>query len=120
MSLPENAAVVRVRGYYYDQDGTGSGLKVTAIPSETLLIDQTAHAYIHLEPKEVTPNEGDSYWYLDLIASNDPDLTPAFTWTISIEGGPTYSGFTVPHDAPLEDVGEAADMRAIWLTAATA
>jgi hypothetical protein len=114
VSLPDNVDVVRVRGYWYDQDGTGSGLAVTFTPSKTLLIDTSAHAYIRLEPVVVVPAEDTSYFFADLIASNDPDLTTV-TWTVALEGGPTYV-ITVPYDAPLEDVGEAEDMKAIWLT----
>jgi hypothetical protein len=114
VSLPDNVDVVRVRGYYYDQDGTGSGLTVTFTPSKSLLIDVDAHAYIRLETIVVTPDEVTSLFYADVIASNDPDLQ-SVTWTVALQGGPTYV-ISVPFDAPLEDVGEAEDMKAVWLT----
>ena len=114
MALPGNVDVVRVRGYYFDQDGTGSGLTVTFTPSKSLLIDVDAHAYIRLETIVVTPDEGTSLFYADVIASNDPDLQ-SVTWTVALQGGPTYV-ISVPFDAPLEDVGELEDMKAVWLT----
>lgn len=114
MALPENVDVVRVRGYWYSQDGTGSGLKVTFTPSKTLLIDTSAHSYIRLEPITVTPAEGDAYFYADLIASNDPDLQ-SVTWTVGMETQPPTFTITVPYDAPVEDVGDVS-MKAVWLT----
>jgi hypothetical protein len=119
VSLPANVDVVRVRGYWYDQDGSGAGLKITFTPSKTLLVDTSAHAYIRLEPKEAIPHEVTSYFYADLIASNDPDLS-SVVWTVALEGQPPTFTITVPYDAPLENVGEAEDMKAIWLTAASA
>lgn len=119
MTLPSTVNVVRVRGFWYDQDGTGSGLKITFTPSKTLLIDAEAHAYIRLRPKEAIPDEGTSYFYADVIASNDPDLQPV-VWTVGLEGEPPAFVVAVPYDAPFEDVGEAEDMRAIWLTEASA
>lgn len=119
MALPGNVNLIRVRGFWYDQDGTGSGQTIMFTPSKTLLIDTSAHAYIRLEPIVVSPGEGDSYFFADVIASNDPDLQ-SVTWTIALQGGPTYSGVVVPYDAPLEDVGGAEDMQAVWLTELTA
>ena len=118
MPLPANVDIVRVRGYWFHQDGTGSGLKITFTPSQTLLIDVSAHAYIRLQPIEVIPDEGDSYFFADLIASNDPDLQDV-VWTVALEGGPTYV-ITVPYDAPVEEVEEGVEMKAVWLLEAAA
>lgn len=116
MTLPGNVDVVRVRGYWFDQDGTGSGRKILFTPNRTMIRDTAAHAFIQLTPVEATPTEGDAYFYADLIASNDPDLQ-AVIWTVAMEGEPPAYVITVPYDAPLEDVGEVDDMKAIWLTA---
>ena len=118
MTLPATVNVVRVRGFWYDQDGTGSGRKVTFTPNVTLLIDVSAHAYIRLEVKEVIPNEVTGYFFADLIASNDPDLDDV-VWTVALEGGPTYE-ITVPYDAPEEEVEEGVTMKAVWLLEAAA
>ena len=118
MSLPANVDIVRVRYHWFDQDGTGAGRRVTFTPNKSLLIDTSAHAYIQLKPIEVIPDEDDGYFFADLIASNDPDLQ-GVVWTVALEGGPTYV-ITVPYDAPLEDVGEAEDMKAVWLLEAAA
>jgi hypothetical protein len=118
VTLPGNVDVVRVRGYYFDQDGTGSGLTVTFTPSKTLLIDVSAHAYIRLEPIVVTPDESTSLFYADVIASNDPDLQ-SVTWTVALQGGPTYQ-VTVPYDAAVVDVGGGVEMKAVWLTEVSA
>lgn len=118
MALPGNVNLIRVRGYWYDQDGTGSGQTITFTPSTSLLIDTSAHAYIRLEPITVSPDEGTSYFFADVIASNDPDLQ-SVTWTIALQGGPIYQ-VTVPYDAPTVDVGETDDMQAVWLTEITA
>lgn len=114
MALPDNVDVVRVRGYYFDQDGTGSGLTVTFTPSKSLLIDVDAHAYIRLETIVVTPDEGTSLFFADVIASNDPDLQDV-TWTVALQGGPTYQ-ITVPFDADVVDVGSGDMRKAVWLT----
>jgi hypothetical protein len=119
VALPGNVNLIRVRGYWYDQDGTGSGQTVTFTPSKTLLIDLTAHAYIRLETIVVSPDEGTSLFFADVIASNDPDLQ-SVTWTIALQGGPTYQNVIVPYDAPSVDVGGPDDMQAVWLTELTA
>jgi hypothetical protein len=85
-------------------------------PNRTMIRDQAAHAFIQLTPVTAEPAEVDAYFYADLIASNDPDLQ-AVVWSVAMEGEPPAYVITVPHDAPLEDVGEVDDMRAIWLTA---
>ena len=118
MALPDNVDVVRVRGYWYDQDGTGSGKSITFTPSKSLLIDTSAHAYIRLEPITVLPAEDDSYFFADLIASNDPDLQ-SVTWTVALEGEPPTFVITVPYDAPVENVGDV-EMKAVWLLEAAA
>lgn len=114
MALPENVDVVRVRGFWYYQDGTGSGKSITFTPSKSLLVDADAHSYISLEPITVLPDEGTSYFFADLIASNDPDLQ-AVTWTVALEGEPPTFQITVPYDAEVVDVGGDVEMKAVWL-----
>lgn len=116
MTLPANVAVVRVRGFWHKQNGTGSGRKILFTPNRTMIRDQAAHAFIQLTAVEAVPDPVTAYFYGDLIASNDPDLQ-AVIWTVAMEGEPPAYVITVPHDAPLEDVGEAETMKAIWLTA---
>lgn len=118
MALPGNVNLIRVRGYWYDQDGTGSGQTITFTPSTSLLIDTSAHAYIRLEPITVSPDEGTSLFFADVIASNDPDLQ-SVTWTIALQGGPTYQNVTVPYDADVVDVGGGDMRQAVWLTEIT-
>lgn len=119
MTLPGNVDVVRVRGYWFSQDGTGSGKSITFTPSKSLLIDTSAHAYIQLAPVTVLPAEVDSYFFADLIASNDPDLQTV-TWTVALEGEPPVFVISVPYDADVVDVGGGDMRKAVWLTEAAA
>jgi len=114
--LPANVDIVRVRGFWHKQDGTGSGRKILFTPDRTMIRDQAAHAFIQLVTVEAIPDVDTAYFHGDLIASNDPDLQ-SIVWTVAMEGEPPAYVITVPYDAPLEDVGEVETMKAIWLTA---
>lgn len=113
MPLPVNAAVVRVRGYWFAQDGSGHTGTITFVPSASNLTDMGAFAYIKTATVTVTPHPSTGYYYADLLATNDPDLTP-FAWTVTLQGQAPFT-IAVPYDAPTVDVGSG-DMRpAIWL-----
>lgn len=119
LPLPANVAIVRVRGWWYRQGGGGSLLTVTFTPLVSSLIDVTEHAYIETAVVTATPDPDTAYFFADLIATDDPDLTPSpARWRVTRPGFPAVV-IEVPYDSPFEDVGEAEDMQALWLTAAT-
>lgn len=118
MALPGNVNVVRVRGYLFNQNGTGaSQLKVMFMPpSPMLLTDVGANSFINLSPLVVTPDPTSGYFFADLVATNDPNLTPT-AWTCLIPGQPVLT-IAVPYDSPTVDVGGGVMMQALWLTGA--
>lgn len=117
MTLPANVDVVRVRGYWFSQAGGGSGLSLTFTPQLPNLLDATEHAWIKLSPKTTTPDNSTAYFFVDLIASNDPDLTPS-RWRVTPEGQTAFT-IEVPYNSTVVDVGAGLMMKAIYLTAAT-
>lgn len=117
MTLPDNVDVVRVRGYWYSQDGGGSGLPIRFAPQVSTLIDPNAHAYISVSTKTANPDDATAYYFVDLIASNDPDLTPNH-WTVTPQGVAPFV-IEVPYDSDVVDVGAGLMMKALWLTEAT-
>jgi len=117
--LPANVAIVRVRGKWFHQNGGGSGQTITFTPLVSSLVDLSEHAYIETAVVTATPDPDTAYFYADLIATDDPDLTPSpARWRVTRPGFPAVV-IEVPYDSPFEDVGEAEDMRALWLTEAT-
>jgi len=117
VTLPANVDVVRVRGYWYSQNGGGSGLPLTFTPQLPNLLDATEHAWIKLSPKTATPDNATAYFFVDLIASNDPDLTPS-RWRVSPDGQTAFT-IEVPYDSDVAEVEPGVDMKTIWLTDAT-
>lgn len=112
--LPGNVNVVRIRGYWLDQTtGEGVDKTITFTPSTNDLTDMGAFAYIQTDPITVTPDDTTGYFFADLIASNDPDLTP-FAWTVTREGL-TPVTVTVPYDAAVIDVGSGVMKAAAYL-----
>lgn len=119
MTLPANVDIVRVRGYWFSQNGGGSGLSVTFTPLVANLLDLSEHAYIKTAPKVATPNSDTAYFFADLIATNDPDLTPSpARWRVTREGFDPVV-IEVPYDLDVVDVGGGLMMHALWLTEAT-
>lgn len=110
--LPDNVDIVRVRGYWFDQDGGGSGKTITFVPAVSNLTDAAAFSYIKTEAVTVTPNASTAYFFADLIASNDPDLTPS-AWTVTLQGQPPFT-IGVDYNASVQDVG-GFNMKAVWL-----
>jgi len=117
VTLPANVDIVRVRGYWFDQAGGGSGLSISFTPVLSNLLDSSEHAWIKLSPKTATPDASTAYFFVDLIASNDPDLTPS-RWHVTPEGQTPFM-IEVPYDSSVVDVGGGLMMKAIYLTAAT-
>jgi len=117
VTLPGNVDIVRVRGYWFSQDGGGSNLSITFTPVQSNLLDSSAHAWIAMSPKTVTPDSSTAYFFVDLIASNDPDLT-ASRWHVTPQGQTPFE-IEVPYDSSVVDVGGGLMMKAIYLTAAT-
>ena len=117
--LPDNVNIVRVRGYWYSQNGGGSGITITFTPLVDNLIDLTEHAYIKTTAKTATPDADTAYFFVDLIATNDPDLTPSpARWKVTRDGfSPVV--IEVPYDLDIVDVGGGLMMHALWLTDAT-
>lgn len=113
MTLPINANVVRVRGYWYAQDGGGADRTITATPTASNLTDMGAFGYIKTAVKSTSPHPSTGAFFLDLLATDDPDLTP-FAWTIKLEGEQSFT-VEVPHDSAVVDVGAGLMMRAAWL-----
>jgi hypothetical protein len=119
VALPDNVDVVRVRGYWFSQSGGGSGLSVTFTPSVANLIDISEHAYIKTAVKVATPDDATAYFFADLIATNDPDLTPSpARWRVTRDGFDPVV-IEVPYDLDVVDVGDGLMMHALWLTDAT-
>jgi hypothetical protein len=114
VSLPGNVDVVRVRGYWLNQDGTGNEQTVTFEPLVSNLIDADAFAYIKTDRVVVTPDPVTGYFFQDLIASNDPDLTPS-AWRVTLLGQPSFT-IGVDYNASVQDVGGGVSMKAVWLT----
>ena len=112
--LPDNVDIVRVRGYWFDQDGGGSGRTITFAPLVGNLTDAAAFSYIKTETVVVTPDPDTAYFFADLIASNDPDLTPS-AWTITLQGQ-TSQTVGIDYNATVQDVGGGVNMKAVWLT----
>jgi uncharacterized Zn ribbon protein len=113
MSLPENVDLVRVRGYWFDQDGTGTDRTIRFDPLVSNLIDADSFAYIKTDTVIITPDPDDGYFFVDLIASNDPDLTPS-AWTVTLQGQPSFT-ISVDYNAFVQDVGDGLHMKAVWL-----
>lgn len=112
--LPDNVNLVRVRGYWLDQiTGVGVNKTITFTPSTTDLTDMGAFTYIETDTVTVTPDDDTGYFFADLIATDDPDLTP-FAWTVT-RLGLTPVTFDVPFDADIVDVGSGLMMQAAWL-----
>lgn len=127
MSLPENVDIVRVRGYWVGQDGTGakgSGgqlLTSSARPLVGNLIDADAFAFIKTRVEPFTlrdlaadpPEPDDGYFYADLISSNDPDLTPS-AWEITLEGQTPFT-IAVDYNSTVQEVEPGVFAKAVWL-----
>jgi hypothetical protein len=113
MALPGNVDIVRVRGFWYDQDGTATDRTITFAPLTSNLLDEDAHAYIKTAVVVVTPNPVDGYFFADLIASNDPDLTPS-AWTVTLQGQPSFT-ISVDYNVTEQEVEPGVFMPAVWL-----
>lgn len=113
MSLPENVDIVRVRGNWFKQDGTGNEQTITFAPLVSNLIDADAFAYIKTSAKTVTPDPTSGYFFADLIASNDPDLTPS-AWTVTLQGQAPFT-IGVDYNATTQEVSPGVFMKAVWL-----
>jgi len=118
--LPANVDIVRVRGKWFAQTGggakrsNGDPLTVTFVPQLSNLVDASEFSYIETDSVVVTPDEDTAYFYADLIASNDPDLTPS-TWTVTREGHPSKT-ISVDYNATVQEVEPGVFMKAVWLT----
>lgn len=119
MPLPVSVNVVRVRGYLFNEDGTGATTQpVTFAPANLLtqyVINVPGHGFIKLTPIRVLP-DSTGYFYADLVATNDPDVT-SFAWAVAFGAGLSMT-VVVPINAPVIDVGGGLMMQAIWLTEA--
>lgn len=113
MTLPGNANFIRVRGFWFDQLGGGVAKTITFTPTATDLTDMAAFAYIQTDVVTVTPDPTTASFYADLIATNDPDLTP-FAWTVVRQGQAPVT-FTVDYAAPTVDIGGGVMKQAVWL-----
>jgi hypothetical protein len=113
VTLPGNANFVRVRGFWFDQLGGGVAKTITFTPTATDLTDMAAFAYIQTDVVTVTPDPTTGAFYADLIATNDPDLTP-FAWTVVRQGQAPVT-FQVDYAAPTVDVGSGVMKQAVWL-----
>lgn len=106
---------VRVRGYDYYQDGGGSGSPVVFTPTQISLTDPTAFAYIQTATHTVYPDPVTGYFYADLIATNDPNLTP-FLWRVTFDGRSFL--IEVDYQSAVVSIGGGLQMAALWLTEA--
>jgi hypothetical protein len=113
VTLPGNTTIVRVRGYWFAQDGSGVDQPITFTPTTTDLTDMAAFGYIKPNSVRVTPDAVTAYFYVDLLASNDPDLTP-FAWTVTRQDLPSVT-IQVDYASPVVDVGGGVMKRATWL-----
>lgn len=113
MTVPGNVNFVRVRGYWFDQLGGGVTKPISFTPTATDLTDMGAYAYIQTDPVTVTPDAETAYFFVDLIATNDPDLT-AFAWTVVREGQAPVT-IAVDYASPVTDVGSGLMLQAAWL-----
>lgn len=116
MTFPSTAAIVVVKGYWWADDGSGVAREVTATPSVDHVTSVSGKGVIDLVEKSAVPDTDNPYWEIEVVASNDPDLTPEFAWTFRFSGYDGAWTVTVPHDAPLDDDGR----REVWLTSLTA
>jgi len=118
--LPANVDIVRVQGKWFAMAGggakraNGAPLTVTFAPQLSNLVDASEFSYIETASVVVTPDEDTAYFYADLIASNDPDLTPS-TWTVTREGHPSTT-ISVDYNATVQEVSPGVFMKAVWLT----
>lgn len=114
--LPGNVDIVRVRGHWFSRTGGGSGRTITFEPLVPVLTDAAASSYITVDPIIATPDHGTAYFYADLIASNDPDLTPS-AWRVTFQDQDPFT-ISVDYNATVQDVGDGVTMKAIWLASA--
>lgn len=119
MALPGNVNLVRVRGYWFAQDGTGySGGTVKFVPAAADLTDMSAFANIETATVTVTPDPTTGYYFADLIATDDPDLT-AFAWQVTRTNAAGVAvlnaTIAVPYNSPTVDVGAGLMMPSLWL-----
>jgi hypothetical protein len=113
VTLPLNISVVRVRGYWFDQAGGGAPLTLTFTPQASNLTNLGAFAFVKTDVVTVTPDPATAYFYADLIATNDPDLTP-FAWVVTPQGQPSFT-IEVDYLSPMVNVGGSLVMQAAWL-----
>lgn len=113
MTFPVNANKVRVRGYWYGPAGGGHTGSITFEPTSTNLTDMSAFGWIKTASVTVTPDPTTAYFYADLVATDDPDLTP-FAYRVSLQGEQSFT-INVPYNAPTVDVGLGVMKQAIWL-----
>lgn len=113
MTLPGNANVVRVRGYWFNQTGGGYAGSVKFEPQASILTDMGAFSYIETATITVTPDPTTGYFFADLLATDDPDLT-AFSWKVTLSGQTPFT-VGVPYNSPVVDVGAGVMKQAVWL-----
>lgn len=112
MTFPASASVVVVKGYWWADDGSGVPREVTATPAVNHVTSVSGRGVIDLVKKTATPDGDNPYWEIELVASDDPDLTPACPWTFRMSGYDGAWTVAIPHDAE-EDEDE---RPAVWLT----
>lgn len=113
MTLPGNANLVRVRGYWFNQTGGGYAGSVKFEPQASILTDMGAFSYIETATITVTPDPTTGYFFADLLATDDPDLT-AFSWKVTLSGQTPFT-VGVPYNSPVVDVGAGVMKQAVWL-----
>lgn len=116
MPLPDNVTVVRVRGYWLDQAGAGHQAPITFEPARTNLTNLGMFGWIRTARVVATPDPTSGYFFVDILATDDPDLTP-FVWRVTLQGQPPMV-IAVPHLSPVVDVGGGDMRRAMWLSQA--
>lgn len=117
MTFPLNASatVVVVKGYWWADDGSGVPRTVTATPAVDHVVSVSGKGVIDLAEKSVTPDGDNPYWEIEVLASDDPDITPACPWTFRFAGYDGEWAVTVPHDAVTGTDGRPE----VWLTSLT-
>lgn len=116
----DNVNVIRVRGYLQYQDGTPiPRQRVVTVPVSSVgkavlqVTDISSGLFVALKATSTLPDQTTGYFYIDLVASNDPDLAPSFLWAITVgQAAPVL--VTVPYNAPTSVV-DGGSRQWVWL-----
>lgn len=139
MSLPSNADLVVVRGYWWDEI-TGAGVRGVGNSDATVTFDPVPFAnpnvtpnlrdvgsrgYIKTRPKVATVDATTGYFAAIVLSSDDPDLDAYAGRQVTFLGEPPFT-IAVPYNAPTVTVDAPmaaatgltlnSTVKAIWLS----